>query len=332
MFFKLKNFRVLTLSISECKNNYKWFGGNLLDSHKQDLQNHNLIYFFNGNHFLQTNNFKQIQQENKGEYKIVPNCFKLTRWGTFKDINSAQNTVDSGTKYPCQDSEFWRNTKYACVWTHYVKEARFRLNFPAFLPNRFDNSNGRIGQYIGRTTHPEFKTLKEAFEMSEPEDRAQKEMEYDAGVFRDIMWCMFLYAVMRCQFEWLRLGLVNAGPEMYERGTFAIWQELGQIGRQIFKNMSKFDDGTNLLKGIQLKSLLRSFDDSYEDQYYEEEVQQNSSALNQTGQILTDYDEFCKMVEIFDGMMKNVHITNFEYKYWQSPGMLLQSKLFDGKF
>ena len=334
MFFKLKNFRVLTLSISECKNNYKWFGGKLTGTHRDDLKNHNLIYFFNGNHFLQTNNFKQVKTDKKGEFRIVPNCFKLTRWGTFKDINSAHNSVDSGTKYLCQDFELWQNTRYACVWTHYVKEARIRLNFPAFLPNRFDHSNGRISQYINNTVHPELVALKGVFSTPESDDRAEQERKYDEGVFRDIMWCMFLYAVIRCEFDLLMLSVevdfteTDDGQPVIQEGKLNIWRHLGQIGRQICKNMFKFDFGENLSKGVQIKSLLKSFDETYEDQYDEDNQQLYSNVTVNS----SSYDDFCTRIESFDAMFKTIDITNFEYDYWKVPGMLVESKLFDKKF
>ena len=69
-------------------------------------------------------------------------------------------------------------------------------------------------------------------------------MAYDEGVFRDIMWCMFLYAVIRCQFDVLKWSTqanvtsTDDGDPLHEQGKLNIWRHLGQIGRQIFKNMS----------------------------------------------------------------------------------------------
>ena len=215
-YFKLKHFQILTLSSFECKMTYDWKN----DNESNDASNMNLLYFFSGYHFASTQNFR-YRHHDSGSKRIAPNCFKLCRWGNFKDLHSSQNqSADDESKLFC-DMDDWNKTKFCFLWSHYIKEGRVRLNYRP-MTHASVRAKSRIQEFITDNKPAQYDELK-FLEQNYTEETAR---QYDLNVLKDACWSMLWFLWMRHQ-----------SKQEIDR----IWHNLGLISKQMFKNMVMMD-------------------------------------------------------------------------------------------
>ena len=292
VFCKLKNFQIVTLSCFESKLGFNW---KRQPEDQTGLENMGLLYFFAGYHFLQTEHFSMVERMDNEDKVHLPLCLKLTRWGNVKDLSSAQNTVDS-TRF-C-DKEDWNQSKFCVIWSHYIKDARIRLNHVPISPQSIPRG-GRIWQYLkhleetNRERIEPFRTLQHIQASPTTDNDKTALEEYNKAVFRDICWSMLLFVY------------VHKNKNSIDN----LWPDLGLIARQMYKNLIMMDSFDCYDDGSLITSLLFQCDEL--------------PILNRHFDKTKLKSEWAKaMVEndrLWQANPGNLH--NLE---WQTPGMLMR--------
>lgn len=307
---KLKNFQFVTLSFLESKMNYDRGDDSRDSEHQNDtFQNMNVMFFTAGYHFVATKNFETsndltvadddgVEEVNEIK-KLVPNCFKLTRWGNFKDLNAIQNVDGVMKRFSTTPS--WHQSQHCFLWSHYIKDARVRLNFtPQCMPLP---QNGRLANHFRKHKPPELIKLIRIQQTSTLKDELIA--EYDAQVLKDICMSTLLFNVV------FFMSLQNNQLE-------EMWPSLGLIPRQMYKNQRLMDESDCFENGSFVVDFLEQCQ-NFESEYCR-------YACN--GQIQNKESEWRDYVIENNKKMKKSDPQLTLVREWQKPGMIFDVKDF----
>lgn len=152
------------------------------------------------------------------------NCFRLTRWGAFKDINT-KNPDDSGERL--QDSpDLWQNSHKLFLWAQYFKDARVRLNMkPLLLLERYP----RINEFA-KNNETLAQSVKDSLNI---EGKEQIDEQYEQGVFRDILTIRFMFL--------LYLSFDVSQQQKHKDECDQCYMHFGVIMRQLLKNWNAYE-------------------------------------------------------------------------------------------
>ena len=151
------------------------------------------------------------------------NCFRLTRWGAFKDINT-KDPEKTGDRL--QDiSVLWENSHRLFIWAQYFKDARVRLNMkPLNTLNRYT----RIKEFATQNAN-KAQLVRDSLNDT---NEANKDEKYEQQVFQDILTIRFMFLLYLSFHESKRHS--DECEECYMR--------FGIIMRQMLKNWNAYTD------------------------------------------------------------------------------------------